>query len=365
MDIEGNDYERIRFLNFATTEPSYIDPTQYKTGESKENKWSSIYFYNKNKADELIFNFTIFDDDYKEKRDSLKKYLWGKVDLIDFSDLKDVFKSTPDEKLKKVVNAFNKYAGDYEINTPKKIAHFFGQIGAETSLTNLAEDSYSKSGMLSSSLTRTCRSSGNGYVLKYCDLFTNYETESTNTCPFPHCTTQITVAGTSINLEGGIRYATQAYMTEKALEAKNKYFNEKPNDKDFFDYVYACRLGNGTIDSKDGSRFKGRGYLQMTGHYNYNAFQKKWNELNGRTKPMNFIDRTDSSDANIEKIETDTEISMLSAMVFWEMKEINDKITDLSDDNIKKISKTVNGGLNGLEHRQKITKEIYEKIKVE
>ena len=47
MTIAKNDYEKIHFKNFATVEPSYIDPTKYKTqisNDSDEIKWASIDF---------------------------------------------------------------------------------------------------------------------------------------------------------------------------------------------------------------------------------------------------------------------------------------------------------------------------------
>ena len=54
-----------------------------------------------------------------------------------------------------------------------------------------------------------------------------------------------------------------------------------------FDYVYSCSarlkggdydLGNGPPASKDGSIFLGRGFIQLTGKYNYKELSKAWNE---------------------------------------------------------------------------------------
>ena len=38
--------------------------------------------------------------------------------------------------------------------------------------------------------------------------------------------------------------------------------------------VYASRMGNGTKDSGEGYKFRGRGYIQLTGKINYTAFDK-------------------------------------------------------------------------------------------
>jgi putative chitinase len=46
------------------------------------------------------------------------------------------------------------------------------------------------------------------------------------------------------------------------------------NPEKLANYVYCNRLGNGDIASGDGSRFIGRGYIQVTGRANYAAFSQ-------------------------------------------------------------------------------------------
>lgn len=46
----------------------------------------------------------------------------------------------------------------------------------------------------------------------------------------------------------------------------------KASDETFFNYVYAGVLGNGDVDSGDGFRFRGRGFIQLTGRRNYQLY---------------------------------------------------------------------------------------------
>ena len=108
--------------------------------------------------------------------------------------------------------------------------------------------------------------------------------------------------------------------------------------------VYASRMGNGDEASKDGFKFKGRGYIQLTGKNNYTAFGKSLNE--------DIV-------ANPDKLAT-PEYGMLSAAWFWNtngLNEIADKGS--SKEIIIKVTKKVNGGTIGLEDRINHFEEMY------
>lgn len=94
------------------------------------------------------------------------------------------------------------------------------------------------------------------------------------------------------------------------------------------DIVYANRMGNGDVNSHDGSRYKGRGLIQITGKNNY-------------TKCLQYLGKTDP-----EYLET-IEGAVKSAIWFWTYMQL------FKETDIKKITKYVNGGLNGLEDRIK------------
>lgn len=93
--------------------------------------------------------------------------------------------------------------------------------------------------------------------------------------------------------------------------------------------VYADRLGNGDEASGDGYRYRGRGLIQITGRDNY----RKVGELLD-------IDLIHMPDTLLQP-----KYAALSAGAFWEMNDLNEL------DDIREISRKVNGGEHGLEQR--------------
>ena len=107
--------------------------------------------------------------------------------------------------------------------------------------------------------------------------------------------------------------------------------------------VYGGRMGNGPESSGDGSKYCGRGYIQLTGKDNYVAFGKSINE-----------DMT----ANPEKVST--HYPLLSAAWFFTKNGLH-KLADggATDAVVTQITKRVNGGTIGLPDRIKHFKEYY------
>jgi len=108
--------------------------------------------------------------------------------------------------------------------------------------------------------------------------------------------------------------------------------------------VYGGRMGNGDEESGDGWRFRGRGFIQLTGYNNYKAFA----EHIGRDSLVD--DPTPVGD----------ELAMDSAIFFFEKNglfDIADKGVD--EETIKVITKRVNGGYHGLDDRIEKTQKIY------
>jgi predicted chitinase len=274
-------------------------------------------------------------------------------------DLSKIFPYIKSEKAKEIANVINKYSDRFEINTPLRMAHFLGQIGAETGLTDLLENSYAKQEILTSKKTRTLRPKNGEYVIKYCDLFDGYNKVS-DECPFPYCDDVIIVPDKERFKEGKTWYAKTTFMKDdNTLKPKSKYYINSPNNLDFFNYVYACQLDNGSVSSKDGSRFRGRGFIQLTGLVNYKEFQRKWNSTYAKDNPKNFICRSNECDKNLELLNSDVEIAMLAAMAYWNDADANLKSTGVNKQIIKQISKIVNGGLHGFKQRVSYTTTAY------
>jgi len=109
--------------------------------------------------------------------------------------------------------------------------------------------------------------------------------------------------------------------------------------------VYASRMGNGDEASGEGFKFRGRGFIQLTGKQNYTAFGKAINE-DIATNPDLVA----------------TKYPLLSAAWFFS-KNCLTKCKDASDASVLAVTKCVNGGTIGLADRQKHFKEYYELLK--
>jgi putative chitinase len=107
--------------------------------------------------------------------------------------------------------------------------------------------------------------------------------------------------------------------------------------------VYGGRMGNGVESTKEGFKFRGRGYIQLTGKENYTAFGKSINE--------DIVN-------NPDKVASD--YALLSAAWFFSKNGLH-KIADTgsSDQVVTQITKRVNGGTIGLADRIKHFKEYY------
>jgi putative chitinase len=117
------------------------------------------------------------------------------------------------------------------------------------------------------------------------------------------------------------------------LEAANKYARqpEKIANK-----VYGSRMGNGDEASGDGFKFRGRGYIQLTGKDNYAAFDK-------------FVDDDIMADPDLVA----TKYPLTSAAFFFHKNKLWD-VCDKGhgDDIVLAVTKRVNGGTHGLADRQ-------------
>jgi putative chitinase len=109
--------------------------------------------------------------------------------------------------------------------------------------------------------------------------------------------------------------------------------------------VYASRMGNGDEASGEGFKFRGRGYIQLTGKQNYTAFGKAINE-DIATNPDLVA----------------TKYPLLSAAWFFH-KNCLKRCVDASDATVLSVTKCVNGGTIGLADRQKHFKEYYDLLK--
>jgi putative chitinase len=107
--------------------------------------------------------------------------------------------------------------------------------------------------------------------------------------------------------------------------------------------VYGGRMGNGDESTKEGFKFRGRGYIQLTGKANYTAFAKSIGE-----------DTVTNPDL------VATKYPLASAAWFFSKNGLN-SIADRGADSttVTAVTKRVNGGTIGLADRIKHFNEYY------
>lgn len=171
----------------------------------------------------------------------------------------------------------------FEINTPLRLAHFLAQAGHESGGFRLTKENlnYSAKGLM-------------GIFKKY----------------FP-------------------------------TEALAKAYERKPEK--IANKVYGGRMGNGDEASGDGAKYCGRGYIQLTGKTNYQAFFTSM-----------------KMDVNSDPTLVATQYALASAAWFWSKNGLN-KLADggSTEAVVTSITKRVNGGTIGLADRLKHFKEFY------
>jgi putative chitinase len=129
----------------------------------------------------------------------------------------------------------------------------------------------------------------------------------------------------------GLQSIFKKYFTPESA----KEYQRKPEK--IANIVYANRMGNGPQASGEGYKFRGRGYIQLTGKDNYTAF-----------------DKTVEDDILATPDLVATKYPLLSAAWFFHKNGLH-KIADegATDVVVTKVTKRVNGGTIGLPDRIK------------
>jgi len=124
-------------------------------------------------------------------------------------------------------------------------------------------------------------------------------------------------------------------------EPKAAAYAKKPEK--IANLVYGGRMGNGAEASGDGYKFRGRGYIQLTGKDNYTAFGKSI-----------------GVDMSVNPDSVASTHALTSAAWFWSKNKLNEIAdTGATDEVVTKITKRVNGGTIGLADRIKHFKEFH------
>ncbi len=135
------------------------------------------------------------------------------------------------------------------------------------------------------------------------------------------------------NLSYSSRRLMQVWPSRFPTEAAAAPFERQPEK--LANTVYADRLGNGPAESGDGWRFRGGGWLQLTGRANY------------RKADETLKVQLEQYPQRIEKIE----VAGRTAGLFWSQHGLN----EMADEgNFEAVCKRINGGATGIEARREL-----------
>lgn len=152
-----------------------------------------------------------------------------------------------------------------------------------------------------------------------------------------------------IDHESGLKPISENlnYSAESLRKVFGKYFPsiEKANEyarkpEKIANLVYANRMGNGDEASGDGWKYRGRGFIQLTGKENYRMLSN-FTKTNYLADPDKLLNEADA---------------MVAALWFWNIKNLN---LYADRDDVREVTRRINGGFNGLAHRT----ELLEKYK--
>ena len=119
--------------------------------------------------------------------------------------------------------------------------------------------------------------------------------------------------------------------------------------KKLANYVYARRMGNGDPTTDNGWRYRGRGWLQLTGRANY--------------RRAGWVVGVDL-EADPETARLPGPAWQIAAHYLATRKRRGKTALEWADaDNARQITRIVNGGLNGLDDRVKRTRRALEQLK--
>lgn len=154
---------------------------------------------------------------------------------------------------------------------------------------------------------------------------------------------------------GGFKLVSENlnYSAEGLKKTFGKYFpgdlanSYAKNPEKIASRVYANRMENGDEASKEGYKFRGRGFIQLTGKANYTAFTK-------------FIGEDCIANPDL----VSAKYPLASAAFFFDSNKIWSVCDKGADDaTITSVTKKVNGGTIGIDDRIKHFREYYNLLK--
>ena len=143
---------------------------------------------------------------------------------------------------------------------------------------------------------------------------------------------------------GNLRYTEENlnYSADGLLKTFPKYFKTRAEAEAYArkpemiaNRVYGGRMGNGSEASGDGWRYRGRGFIGLTGKFNYIDYTRSEFCVGDVVKNPDLVAKAPGN--------------LKTALYFWWKNKCN-QFAD--NDDCQGLTKRINGGLNGYANRQ-------------
>ncbi|MBF4516820.1 hypothetical protein IRZ71_10710 [Flavobacterium sp. ANB] len=241
--------------------------------------------------------------------------------ILTKDELKLIFTDASDTMLTDVISAFNDGAKLFEVNTCLRKAHFFAQVlkevGTKLELKKPESMNYSAGALK------------DGY---WYSTGTNWVKGNLETGEGGYFRN-----GTKKNFCNLSYFRTNNHIADlygrKDLNSYSDKGVQKANEDMLANYAYSNQYGNGGFETGDGSKYRGKGLIQLTWKENYEKVYEK----------IKVVDASVNIVTNPDKILTNIRYAVFSAMGFWQLKKINDVI---GNDTNESIANLVTGKIN-------------------
>jgi len=225
---------------------------------------------------------------------------------IDLQDLESLYSEAAEGVLEALIDAIAQYGSDYGLTDQNKVEHFLAQAAHETAGPPGEWDEF--------------------YSL---EEFLDYDTAEE-------------IAGTF-----------DSFFGDEGQPDPADYVNDPEK---LANYVYGNNddLGNGPPESGDGYKYRGRGFFQLTGKYNYQEFSTYYEENhNPDAENQDFVE--------IPDLVLSPVIAAMSALWYFETYVIPDIEGEWT---VESVSAAVAGSEEGLEDREHRYDEIAANITI-
>jgi putative chitinase len=130
-------------------------------------------------------------------------------------------------------------------------------------------------------------------------------------------------------------------FTKEVAERYGRTTKHPANQESIANTVYSNRMGNGSFESGDGWRYRGRGPIQLTGKQNYS----------------DFLEDTGIDVVKSPYLLLEPDVGAKAAAWYWRTRGCG-PLADRSD--WANVCKVINGGTNGAREREDVTEELLE-----